>query len=226
MGPVNVPVRLVAEVRGFPTVASGQPAVLVDLAELGAVLAARSQSALPVTQWWLRAGPGVPAGLPAGATVATRAGLTHALLADPLPNVQQLGSLLIVIAAGLLACLGIALTVAAAVRDRRLTDAVLAALGVRPAGRARQLCLEQLTLSLPAAAAGALIGVILARLLVPAVTLTSARTAPFPPARVEIPLPLVALLALAVAAVPVIAAAATVGYRPDPAAQLRTGESA
>jgi len=80
-------------------------------------------------------------------------------------------------------------------------------------------------LSLPAAVAGALIGAILARLLVPAVTLTSGRTAPFPPARVEIPLALLALLALAIAAVPVIAAAATVCYRPDPAAQLRAGES-
>jgi hypothetical protein len=226
VGLVNMPVRLVAEVRGFPTVASGQPAVIVDLAALGDVLAARSQPLLPVTQWWLRTGPGVPAGLPPGAAVTTRAGLAAALLADPLPNVQQLGSLVIVIAAGLLACLGIAVSVAAAVSDRRLSDAVLAALGVGRAGRARQLGLEQLMLSLPAAVAGALIGTILARLLVPAVTLTSARTAPFPPARVEIPLALLALLALAVAAVPVIAAAATLGHRPDPAAQLRAGESA
>jgi hypothetical protein len=226
VGPVNVPARLVAEVRGFPTVASGQPAVIVDLARLGDVLAARSQPPLPVTQWWLRTGSGVPAGLPPGAAVTTRAGQAAGLLADPLPNVQQLGSLVIVIAAGLLACLGIAVSVAAAVRERRLTDAVLAALGVGPAARAGQLCLEQLMLSLPAAAAGALIGAILARLLVPAVTLTSAAVAPFPPVRAEIPLALLALVALAIAAVPVTAAAATAGYRPDPAAQLRTGESA
>ena len=81
-------------------------------------------------------------------------------------------------------------------------------------------------ISLPAAAAGALIGVILVRLLVPAVTLTSAAAAPFPPAQAEIPLILLTLLALAIAAVPVAAAATTVGYRPDPAAQLRAGESA
>ena len=40
-----------------------------------------------------------------------------------------------------------------------------------------------------------------------------------------IPLGQLALLALAVAAVPVLAAAATAAYRPDPAAQLRAGES-
>lgn len=226
VGPVNVPARLVAEVRGFPTVASDQPAVIVDLAGLGDVLAAQSQPPLPVTEWWLRAGPGAPAGLPPGAAVTTQAGLAAALLADPLPNVQQLGALVSVVAAGLLACLGFAVSVAASVRERRLTDAVLAALGLGPAARAGQLCLEQLMLGLPAAAAGALIGVVLARLLVPAVTLTSAAAAPFPPARVEIPLILLALLALTVAAVPVAAAATTVGYRPDPAAQLRAGESA
>ena len=226
LGSVNVPVHLVAEVRGFPTVASGQPAVIVDLARLGDALAARSQPPLPVTQWWLRTGSGIPAGLPPGAAVTTRAGLAAGLLADPLPNVQQMGALVIVIAAGLLACLGFAVSVAAEVRERRLTDAVLAALGVGPAARAGQLCLEQLMLSVPAAAAGVLIGVILARLLVPAVTLTSAAAAPFPPARVEIPLILLAMLALAVAAIPVAAAATTVGYQPDPAAQLRAGESA
>jgi hypothetical protein len=225
VGDVNVPARLVAAVRGFPTVASGQPAVIVDLARLSSVLVLRSQPPLQVTQWWLRTGSAAPAGLPPGTTVITRAGLAAGLLGDPLPNVQQVGLLVIVAAVSLLACLGFAISVAAAVRERRLTDAVLAALGVGPASRAGQLCLEQLMLVVPAAAAGTLIGVILARWLVPVVTLTSAAAAPFPPARVVMPLPLLMVLALAVAAVPVAAAAATVRYRPDPAAQLRGAES-
>ena len=70
------------------------------------------------------------------------------------------------------------------------------------------------------------IGTVLARLLVPAVTLTGGAAAPFPPARVVVPLGPLALLALAVAAVPVLVAAATAAYRPDPAARLRAGESA
>ena len=49
--------------------------------------------------------------------------------------------------------------------------------------------------------------------------------APFPPVQVVIPLGWIALLALSVAAVPVLAAAAAGLYRPDPAAQLRAGES-
>jgi len=78
----------------------------------------------------------------------------------------------------------------------------------------------------PAAAAGVLIGVVLAHLLVPAVTLTSGAAAPFPPVQVVIPWGWTLLLALGIAAVPVLAAAGAAIYRPDPAAQLRAGETA
>ena len=225
VGNVSVPVRLVAKVRAFPTVGE-RPAVIVDLARLQDALAGRSQPPLPVTQWWLRTERGVPAGLPPGAAVTSRAAMAAGLLGDPLPNVPQLGLLVILVAAALLACIGFTVSVVAAVRERRLTDALLAALGVGPGSRAGQLCLEQLMLSLPAAAAGALIGTLLAHLLVPAVTLTGGGAVPFPPARVVIPLGPLVLLALMVAAVPVLAAAATAAYRPDPAAQLRAGEPA
>jgi hypothetical protein len=225
VGNASVPVRLVAQIRAFPTAGSAGPALIVDQASLADVLAGQSQPPLPVTQWWLRtAGGAVPAGLPAGATVASRSALAARLLDDPLRRVPQLSLLVIVTAAALLAGLGLAVSVVASVRERRLQDALLAALGVGRAARAGQLCLEQLMLSLPAAAAGALIGAVLAYLLVPAVTLTAGAGAPFPPASVLIPLGWTVLLALAVAAVPVLAAAATTAYRPDPAAQLRAGE--
>jgi ABC-type lipoprotein release transport system permease subunit len=179
-----------------------------------------------VTGWWLRTAPGARPRLPAGASVTTWAGMASVLLGDPLPNVPQLALLVIAVAAALLAAIGFVVCVVAAVTERRLQDALLAALGVGRGARTGQLCLEQLMLSVPAAVAGALIGVGLARLLVPAVTLTSGAAAAFPPVRVVIPLGWTALLALAVAAVPVLAAAAAAAYHPDPAAQLRAGESA
>ena len=132
---------------------------------------------------------------------------------------------MIVVAAGLLACAGFVVSVVAATRERRLQHALLAALGVGRAARARQLCLEQLMLTVPGAAAGAAIGAALAYLLVPAVTLTSGGSTPFPPVRVVIPLGWTALLALGIAAVPVVAAAAAAAYQPDPAAGLRAGET-
>jgi hypothetical protein len=227
VGNATVPMRLVAEVRAFPTAGGDGPAVIVDQTWLQEVLTSELQPPLPVTQWWLRtAQHGVPAGLPAGASVATSAGSAAGLLTDPLPNVPQLSLLVIVIAAGLLAGIGFVVSVVAAVRERRLQDALLAALGVGRGARAGQLCLEQLMLSVPAAAAGVVIGVVLAHLLVPAVTLTTGAGAPFPPVQVVIPWGWTLLLALGIAAVPVLAAAAAAMYRPDPAAQLRAGETA
>ena len=226
VGNFNVPVRLVAEVRAWPTAGGTGPALIVDQAWLQEVLAGQSQPPLPVTQWWLTTAHGVPAGLPPGATVTTWAGSAAGLLGDPLPNVPQLSLLVIVMAVALLACIGFVVSVAAAVRERRLQDALLAALGVGWPARAGQLCLEQLMLIVPGAAAGAAIGVGLAYLLVPPVTLTTGATAPFPPVHVVIPVVWTALLALAITAVPVLAAAAAAAYRPDPAAQLRAGESA
>jgi ABC-type antimicrobial peptide transport system permease subunit len=148
------------------------------------------------------------------------------LLGDPLPNVPQLALLVIALAAALLAAIGFVVCVVAAITERRLQDALLAALGVGRGARTSQLCLEQLMLSVPAAIAGALIGVGLAWLLVPAVTLTSGAAEPFPPVHVVIPLGWTAVLALVVAAVPVLTAAVAAAYQPDPAAQLRLGDSA
>ncbi len=226
VGNASVPVRLVAEVRAFPGAGGTDPAVIIDQSWLQQALAAQSQPPLPVTQWWLATAHGrVPPGLPAGATVMTRAGSAARLLGDPLPNVPQVSLLVIVAAAGLLACVGFVVSVVATIRERRLQHALLAALGVGRAARAGQLCLEQAMLSVPGAAAGAVIGAALAYLLVPAVTLTPGGRAPFPPVRVVIPLGWTALLALAIAAVPVAAAAIAGAYRPDPAAGLRAGET-
>lgn len=226
VGNATVPVRLVAVIRAFPSAGNGAAAVIVNQPSLQAVLAAQAQPPLPVTGWWLRTSHGVPPGLPHGASVVSLDRLAAALLSDPLPNVPQLALVVIAVAAALLASIGFVVCVVAAVTERRLQDALLAALGMGRGARTRQLCLEQLMLSLPAAAIGALIGVGLARLLVPAVTLTSGAAAAFPPVRVVVPLGWTALLALAVAAVPVLAAAAAAAYHPDPAAQLRAGESA
>jgi hypothetical protein len=226
VGNASVRARLVAEIRALPTAGAAGPAVIVDQGWLQDALLAQSQPPLPVNQWWLAAPHGVQAGLPAGAAVVRRAGSAAGLLSDPLPNVPQLSLLVIVAAAALLAGIGFVVSVAAAVRERRLQDALLAAFGVDRAARTGQLCLEQLMLSVPAAAAGAAIGVALAYLLVPAITLTTGAAAPFPPVQVVIPLGWTVLLAVTIAAVPVLAAAATAAYRPDPAAELRNGESA
>jgi ABC-type antimicrobial peptide transport system permease subunit len=89
-----------------------------------------------------------------------------------------------------------------------------------------QLFLEKLLLSVPSAVLGLLLGTIVARLLVPAVTLTAAAGPPVPPAVTLLDLPQTALLAVVIAVVPALTAAFVVVRRPDPAAELRAAEAA
>jgi hypothetical protein len=57
------------------------------------------------------------------------------------------------------------------------------------------------------------------------VTLTSAAARPVPPVLVQVPVGPAALLAAAVAVLPVLAAAVSTARRPDPAAELRAAEA-
>jgi hypothetical protein len=77
-----------------------------------------------------------------------------------------------------------------------------------------------------AALAGLVLGVVLAELLVPAITLTAAATTPVPPVLIQLSWSQTLALALAVAVLPVLAAALTIARRPDAAAELRAAESA
>ena len=91
---------------------------------------------------------------------------------------------------------------------------------------AAQLFLEKLLLSVPAALLGLVLGTVVARLLVPAVTLTTTAQPPVPPAVTLLDLPQTVPLAVVVAVLPALAAALVVFRRPDPAAELRAAEAA
>ncbi len=224
-------VKIVAAVTSFPTMAAGG-GLIVDLGRLQDVLGSSSLAAAQPDQWWLATAPGagVPAGLtadlPPGSAVTSAAGVAAGLLSDPLSTVPQQALLAVAVAAAVLASAGFCVAIAAGVRQRRAESALLAALGVPPRAAAGQLCLEKLMLSLPAAAAGLVLGVVLAELLVPAITLTSSATTPVPPVLIEFSWPQTLALALAVAVLPVLAAALTVARRPDAAAALRAAEAA
>jgi FtsX-like permease family len=232
----TVAVQIVAAVRTFPTVSGSGGALIVDLGALQAVLAGGSLAPAPVTQWWLATAgpagrvPGIPPGLaarlPPGSAVTSTSAMASGLLADPLSTVPQQGLLAVVIAAAVLAVTGFCVSIAAGVRQRRAENALLAALGVAPRAAAGQLCLEKLLLSVPSALAGLVLGVVLAELLVPAITLTAAATRPVPPVLIQFGWSQTLLLALAVAVLPVLTAALTIARRPDAAAELRAAESA
>ena len=229
IGGITIPIRIVAGVSNFPTVTAGTGALVVDLTTLQNFLTRASVPPAEVTEWWLAtAGHQVPPGLnpPAGSAVTSSSQLADALAADPLAAVPQQALLALAAAAALLAVTAFCVAIAADVRQRRAENALMAALGVTSRGAATQFVLEKLLLSLPAAALGLLLGAVVARLLVPAVTLTAAAAEPVPP-----PLPVLDLtqtvpLALVIAVLPAIAAGLTMIRRPDPAAELRAAEAA
>ena len=229
-----VSVKIVAAVSNFPTVSGSGGGLIVDLGSVQALLAGGALEPAPVTQWWL-ATPGLPPGppplalsrlVPPGSAVTSASGTTAALLTDPLSTLPQQGLLAITVAAAVLAITGFCVSIAAGVRQRRAENALLAALGVAPRAAAGQLCLEKLMLSVPSALAGLVLGVVLAELLVPAITLSAAATLPVPPVLIQFGWPQMLLLALAVAVLPVLAAALTLARRPDAAAELRAAEAA
>ncbi|HEY0719452.1 MAG TPA: FtsX-like permease family protein, partial [Streptosporangiaceae bacterium] len=226
----NLSVKIVAALASFPTVPLSGGALIVDLAAVQDQLTSRSLPPAQPSQWWLataggRPPPGLAAWLPADAAVTSAAGLTGGLLSDPVSVVPRNALLAVALAAVILAITGFCVSIATAVRQRRGENALLAALGVPPGAAARQLGLENLMLSVPSALAGLVLGALLAELLVPAITLTTAAATPVPPVLIDFSWPLTAALAAAVAAVPVLAAGVAMARRPDPAAALRTSET-
>jgi ABC-type antimicrobial peptide transport system permease subunit len=131
----------------------------------------------------------------------------------------------VAIAVALLAALGFCVSVAASARERRSQHALLGALGVPAVAQARLFCIEEALISIPAATVGLVIGVVLARVMVPALTVTATGAVPVPPVLLALPLGLVLPLAAVLAIVPVAAAAVTALRQPDPAAELRAAEA-
>ena len=212
----------------FPTITGA--GLVMDLPALEAFLVSHGATPVAVTQWWLATADGqVPASLtralPPGATITSSAALAAATVADPLSAAPQQALLAMAVAAALLAIFGFWVTIAANVRQRRAENALLAALGVNQRSAAAQLFLEKLLLSVPAAALGLLLGTVVARLLVPAVTLSPTAQVPVPPPITLFDLPQTIPLAAAVAVIPALAAALVVFRRPDPAAELRAAEA-
>jgi len=225
----TVPAKIVATASAFPTITGA--GLVMDLSALEAFLVSHGTAPVAVTQWWLATADGqVPASLtralPPGATMTGSAALAAATLADPLSAAPQQALLAMAVAAALLAVSGFWVTIAANVRQRRAENALLAALGVNQRSAAAQLFLEKLLLSVPAAALGLLLGAVVARLLVPAVTLSPTAQLPVPPPITLFDLPQTIPLAVAVAVLPALAAALVVFRRPDPAAELRAAEAA
>jgi hypothetical protein len=226
VGGTAVLARLVRAVSAFPTVLSGS-AIVADQAAVQDALVSAGGAPLPVTGWWLSTVSGAaPPGLPAGSGVVVAAATTRSLGRDAVSAAPMHAALAVAAAAAVLAAIGFCVSVTASAQSRRGQRALLAALGVPAGAQARLFCLEEIMISGPSALVGLALGIGLAHLLIPAITLTAVGGLPVPPVLVRLPVTWIALITLAVPAIPVLAAVIVTLRQPDPAAQLRAAEAA
>lgn len=227
----TVPARIVGSVAAFPPTSDFDAAggLVVDDNALQYRLLDQGLTPLTTTSYWLdTVGGTVPAGLPeGGVTVTTRAATGQALADDPLTELVQQSLIALGVTAGILAIVTLWAAVAAARRERADQEAVLIALGVSGRGQALLHAAEIVTVAGPAAVAGLGIGILLSRLLLPFVTLTSAATIPVPSVVIVVSwLPSLALAAAMVVGPALAAALAVVATRADATARLRSLEAA
>ncbi len=215
---------IIGQVARFPTVTGSAGGLVVNQAALQDVLRTHGVAPLPVTQWWLTtSGHPVIPGLPPGASVASVTTLASALSAQPLSVAPLQALLAIAVAAALLACGGFVVSVATG-RERQRDVALLDALGARSGQVVRLMCLEQALLAVPAAAAGLVLGILLSRLIIPAVSLTAQAVRPDPPVLVQVPWLAAVGVAVIIALVPAVAAALAATRPRAAAARLRAEE--
>jgi hypothetical protein len=220
VGNTDVPIVPVAAVKYLPTMGSA-PAVLVDQRALSDALEASGAPPPAISEWWLRtSGQPILTGLPPATTKLYRARLAQSLLADPLTLASQQALLAIAIAAVLLALVGMLVSVATAA-ERARDLALLNALGMPPRQVARMLALEQAMTAVTTSVLGALFGVALSQVIVPADTLTAKAARPIPPLVVQVPWLAAAVIAVVMAAVPTLAIMFTAPRGDSGAAMIR-----
>ncbi len=227
-----VPVRLEEDVGAFPTLDPGEPIMIGDLATVALDAYVTNGSVLEPGEWWLAADD--PVGLAAtleaepfdSADALAAATRTAALQTDPVA-LGILGALVLgVIAAAAFAAIGFAVSTSVAARERLTEFAVLRALGLSPRQLAGWLSLENAILVVVSLALGTGLGLVIAWIVLPFVTLTQAGARPVPDLVIDIPwgqillLESVALVSLALT----VAVLAFVLRRVGLGSALRIGE--
>ncbi|MCO5993181.1 FtsX-like permease family protein [Actinoallomurus rhizosphaericola] len=179
------PITVAGIVPALPSVAPGKPGVMVDWAALSDRDLAAGVPAPAPGEWWLTARDTAPAAKAlAGQTVVDRNALRRRLRDAPLGRGLR-GALILGFGAALvLAAIGFAVHTAVSARERAGEFAILRALGVGGRQVLGLVAVEQAFLVGLGLAGGLLLGVVLARLVVPHVVLTAAATTPYPPVHV------------------------------------------
>jgi len=130
----------------------------------------------------------------ASQSVVSQADVGRSLAADPVA-LGVIGGLSIgFVAAAVFAVVGFIVSASVSARERVTEFALLRALGLSSRQLSVWLSLENAVLAVVSLVAGTLLGLLLAWLVLPFITVTQGATTPYPPVDVEVPWGLVAIL--------------------------------
>ena len=191
--------------RAVPGTDPADPTAIVDLATLDLLRFAGTGEVQLPDEWWLAvdpsAGPSVMRALTtipiASQSVVSQADVGRSLAADPVA-LGVIGGLSIgFVAAAVFAVVGFIVSASVSARERVTEFALLRALGLSSRQLSVWLSLENAVLAVVSLVAGTLLGLLLAWLVLPFITVTQGATTPYPPVDVEVPWGLVAILVAA-----------------------------
>jgi hypothetical protein len=205
VGGVDRSFRIVGSIRAFPTLDAGTPALVVDLPTVAALLFEGSESIDPPDSWWFAVEPGGQDAVATAlrdrsvgsASVVTRDERAELLATDPVA-LGIIGALGIgIAAAAAFAVVGFVVSAAVSARERVTEFALLRALGLSSRQLSGWLSLENATLAVISLACGTGLGLLVAWVALPFVTVTRRAETVFPPVEVAIPWTTIALLEVA-----------------------------
>jgi hypothetical protein len=199
---VDRDVRITGSIRAFPTEDPSRPVLLMDFQTLALLRFEGSAAAGPAQEWWLamdesERGPTIDRlrGPSFGSrSVVSLYERNEALATDPVAlgiiGVLGIG----VVAAGLFAVVGFIVSAAVSARERVTEFALLRALGLSSGQLSGWLSLENATLAAVSLVAGTALGLVVAWVALPFVTVTQQAVPPFPPVEVAVPWATIAAL--------------------------------
>jgi hypothetical protein len=189
---LRVPVRIVGVVRRLPTVsADSGPFVLAEESRLSTAMNAGAPGRGTPNEIWLSARDEHQAAAAFARTpfsslaVTSRSAVDHRLATDPLAHATELALGAAALVALALAVLGFWVGVLSELRDERSDFYDLEAQGVAPAGLRAQLRVRAAILVALGLAGGALLGLLLSRLVVSLVRISGTTAVPEPPLRFD-----------------------------------------
>ena len=197
--------RIVANVRAFPTLDAGTPALIIDLPTAAALLFEGSEAIDPPDSWWFAVEPDGQEGVAAtlrdpsigSASVVTQDERAELLATDPVA-LGIIGALGIgIAAAAAFAVVGFVVSAAVSARERVTEFALLRALGLSSRQLSGWLSLENAVLAVISLLCGTGLGLLVAWVALPFVTVTRRAETVFPPVEVAIPWTTIAALEVA-----------------------------